>query len=42
MRFYFLQMVYTALQNLTYERYRKKKLQNNAVPTSTKPCQYPL
>ena len=34
---FFLQMIYTALQNITYKHYRKKKLQNNTVPTNIKP-----
>ena len=29
-------MIYTALENITYKRKRKQKLQNNTVPRSTK------
>ena len=37
-RYFFLQMIYTASQNIIYKQYRKKKLQNNTVPTSIKAC----
>ena len=35
-------MVYTALQSIAHKWYRKEKLLSNAVPISTKLCQYSL
>ena len=41
-RYFFLQMKYIASQNITYKQYRKKKMQNNTVPTSIKACWHSL
>ena len=36
-------MIYAALQNIAYKRYRKKKIQNNtAALANPKSCQYSL
>ena len=37
---FFLQMIYTALQTITYKRYYK--IQNNTAAARRKPCQYSL
>ena len=39
---FFLQMIFTASQHIIFKQHREKQLQNNAPPTSTKPCKYSL